>query len=109
MGATAGIRNVINGYILKGIETQFKASTDNLSNLLGEKNFFTEFGFKYIAGRTEGMFGMIVGLNIVAPGDEDKQKKLLYVEMGGASTQIAFKQLKVRYGDKNFQFAKAGS
>jgi hypothetical protein len=111
MGATAGIRNVINGYVLKGKSDDFKASTDNLETVLsktGTPPFFADFGFKYIAGRTEGMFGLIVGLNNVAKDNETEQNKLVYVEMGGASTQVAFISNKKRYDEKQ-SFAKVRS
>jgi hypothetical protein len=78
MGATAGIRNVINGYILQNVSDDYKRETDNLKTLLGGGKFFADFLFGYIAGRTEGMFGLIVGLNAVTK-DKEKQKKLLYV------------------------------
>jgi len=107
MGATAGIRNVINGYTLEGKIDNFIKSTDNLATVLsktGTPPFFADFGFKYIAGRTEGMFGSIVALSQFP---EAEHKKLLYVEMGGASTQVAFMTDIDRYTKASF--AKVGS
>lgn len=111
MGATAGIRNVINGYVLENKIDNFIKSTDNLETVLsktGTPPFFAEFGFKYIAGRTEGMFGLIVALN-KKPEYIANQNKLLYVEMGGASTQVAFMSEEKRYNASKASFAKVGS
>jgi hypothetical protein len=94
MGATAGIRNVVNSYILKNQIDGYMASIRTMNANLGSPNFFKEFGFKYIAGRTEGMFGLVVALNKDAY--KSNPDKYIYVEMGGASTQVAFKSDKDR-------------